>query len=98
MLDYQHRFLIHLDSTVLVTPFLMSRGKKENIKNPSSSLLGENHASQKNILSHLLFSTQLVWVFFPVFLVFFLPFSDSLRSHTSLGVHPHVCDLFLLFS
>ena len=58
-------------------------GKKENNKNPSSFLLGENHASQKTYLGSLLFSTQLVWVFFLVFIVFFLSFSNSLRSHVS---------------
>ena len=48
-------------------------GKKENIKNPSSFLLGENQCFAKTYLGSLLVSSQLAWVFFSCFHCF-LPF------------------------
>ena len=57
-------------------------------------LLSENQCFAKTYLGSLLFSTQLVWVFFLVFLVFFLLFSKEsceLGSASAWG-------FFLLFS
>ena len=78
-------------------------GKKENNKNPSSSLLGENHASQKTFLTISCFLPSLSGCFFLFFWFSSFHLAVMLKKHQKPLVvpprrKPCFAKTFLVFS